>query len=91
METDSIRATGDSAVVDLWIEGKVRAITVPRRAIEAYLPSRREDAAPMTEADRCDFVRKNLGLIARAATGRLAGDRTATALSIEPGELARGL
>jgi len=89
LETDSIRAAGDSTVVDLWIEGKLRALTIPRSAIEAYLPLARHNAVAMTDSDRCEFVRKNLGLIARAVTARLRTDRTATAVCIEPGQLVR--
>ena len=37
MESDSVRAMGNSTLVDLWIEGKFRAITISRQAIEAYL------------------------------------------------------
>ncbi len=37
MESDSVRAMGDSTLVDLWIEGKFRAIIVSRQAIESYL------------------------------------------------------
>jgi len=37
METDSVRAMGDSTLVDLWIEGRFRAITVSRDAIASFL------------------------------------------------------
>ena len=37
MENDSIRSSGTSTLVDIWVEGKVRAISVSQAAIGAFL------------------------------------------------------
>jgi hypothetical protein len=85
MENDSIRASGSSTLVDIWIEGKLRAICVTREAIDAYVePS----PPPSTENERCEFVRTHLREIVAAAKIRLrdlAGP--ADSIIIEPGHL----
>jgi hypothetical protein len=83
MESDSVRAMGDSTVVDLWINGKFRAITVSRQAIESYLRLPPHDALAMTDTDRREFVRTHLALVVSAATARLSDDPGAEALLIE--------
>lgn len=82
MESDSVRTTGDSTLVDLWIEGKFRAITISRQAIEAYLqisPS----ADSMSETDRREFVRTHLGLIVTAATEFLRANPGSETIEID--------
>lgn len=69
MENDSIRASGSNTLVDIWIDGKLRAICVEREAIDAFLGYDR--SAELTENDRCEFVRMHLPLVVRAATTRL--------------------
>jgi hypothetical protein len=69
MENDSIRASGSNTLVDIWIEGKLRAICITREAIDAFLGYDR--GAEMTENDRCEFVRMHLPLVVRTATTRL--------------------
>lgn len=71
MENDSIRSSGSNTLVDVWIEGKIRAICVSREAIEQFLKLPAERAAEMSEDERCEFVRKNLALIMTAARSRL--------------------
>lgn len=89
MENDSIRPIGDSTVVDLWIHGKFRAVTVSREAIEVYLQVAPRDAASMTETDRREFVRTHLNVIATAAARRLEADPSMTIIAIAPGQLSR--
>ena len=83
MESDSIRATGDSTLVDVWINGKFRAITVSRRAIEDYLTLSPAQKKAMTEADRVEFVRTRLGLVTSAAAARLRENPSVEAITID--------
>jgi hypothetical protein len=71
MESDTVRTMGDSTLVDVWIQGKSRSITISRQAIEAYLQLSTQEAEAMTEADRSEFVRKHLSLVVGAASARL--------------------
>lgn len=81
MENDAIRASGSNTLVDIWIDGKIRAISVSRQVIEAFLGP--EAAAKLTEDDRCEFVRKHLPLVVSAAKAKLADDPTAGSISID--------
>lgn len=83
MESDSVRAIGDSVLLDLWIQGKFRAITVSRQAIEAYLQLTPGDAAAMSEDARREFVRTHLSLVVTAATARLREDPGAERIAID--------
>ncbi len=86
MENDSIRASGANTLVDIWIEGKLRAISISREAIEAYVGFDRADG--MSENDRCEFVRTHLPLIVKAAAARLhETSPSADQVSIESGHL----
>jgi hypothetical protein len=55
----------------VWIEGKIRAICISREAIEQFLKLPADQAAAMSDDDRCDFVRTNLALVMTAAQSRL--------------------
>lgn len=83
MESDSVRTMGDSVLVDLWIQGKFRAITISRQAIEGYLQLGTGDAATMGENDRREFVRTHLSLVVSAATARLREDPAAERITID--------
>jgi hypothetical protein len=83
MESDSVRAVGDSVLLDLWIQGKFRAITVSRQAIEDYLQLPPGDAAAMGEDARREFVRTHLSLVVSAATARLREDPGAERIAID--------
>ena len=83
MESDSVRTIGDKVLVDLWIEGKFRAISVSRQAIEAYLQLAPGDATALSENDRREFVRTHLSLVVSAATGRLREAPGAETISID--------
>jgi hypothetical protein len=85
MENDSVRTMGDSTLVDLWIDGKFRAIVISREAIESCVPP--NDAAAMTDTDRREFVRTHLSLVVRAATARLRADPASETIAIEAGQL----
>jgi hypothetical protein len=88
MENDSIRASGTDTLVDVWIDGKVRAICITREAIGAYLDFDR--AGAMSDDDRCDFVKNNLALVLKASKARLRDeDPTANNIVIDAGHLAR--
>jgi hypothetical protein len=87
MENDSVRSMGDSTLVDLWIDGKFRAITISRDAIESSLRLAPNDAAAMTDTDRREFVRTHLSLVVGAATARLKADPGSETIVIEAGQL----
>ena len=87
MENDSVRTLGDNTLVDVWIEGRVRAITVSRQAIESHLQLATHEAAAMTETERGEFVRTNLGLIVRSATALLRANPGSDKIVIDAGQL----
>jgi hypothetical protein len=88
MENDSIRASGSATLVDIWIEGKLRAISVSPEAIGAFLGFDR--AAGLSEDGRCEFVRTHLPLIITAAKTQLRDtDPTADAIILDAGHLPR--
>ena len=88
MENDSIRASGTDTLIDIWIDGKIRAICITQEAIGAYLDF--ENVARMSDDERCNFVKINLGLVLSAAKARLReGDPTASSVVIDAGHLAR--
>ena len=87
MENDSIRPSGNATQVDIWIDGKLRAITVSNEAIGAFVGFER--TAAMGEDDYCDFVRTHLPLIITAAKTRLATDPLGDGITIDPGDLPR--
>jgi hypothetical protein len=89
MENDSVRTIGDSSVVDLWIEGRFRAITISRRAIERYLGLSSDGMSGLTDDERSEFVRTHLGLIQGAAVERLRSDPDVAAILIDSGQLGR--
>lgn len=88
MENDSIRASGGNTLVDVWIEGKLRGISVSRAAIEMFLGLPAPRAEAMSEDDRCEFVRTHLALVLTAAKAQLReGNPAAETIAIEGGQL----
>ena len=85
MENDSIRASGNNTLVDVWVEGKLRAISVTREAIETFLGSRAPST--MSEDDRCEFVRTHLPQVVAAVQVKLRGNAGAGMIVIEAGQL----
>ena len=83
MESDTVRTMGDSTLVDLWIEGRFRAITISRQAIEAYLNLSASDAQAMGETDRREFVRTHLSLVVTAAAQQLRAHPDAETIEID--------
>ena len=88
MENDSVRTSGSSTLVDMWIDGKLRAISVSREAIEAFLHLTPARAEAMSEDDRSEFVRTHLTLIVTAATTKLRNTAAdADTVAIDAGDL----
>ena len=85
MENDSIRPSGSSTLIDLWIAGKMRAISVTRAAIETSVGLKAP--ATMSEDERCEFVRTHLPQLVTAVKSRLREDPTADMLTIDAGQL----
>ncbi|HJP67660.1 MAG TPA: hypothetical protein VJ846_02070 [Sphingomicrobium sp.] len=65
MENDSIRASGTDTLVDVWVEGRLRAICITREAIETFEGF--DGSSGISEASRCEFVRTHLPQVISAA------------------------
>jgi len=88
MENDSIRSVGSDTLVDIWINGKMRALSVSHEAIGAFVGF--DKAAGMSEQDRCEFVRTHLPLVVAAAKQRLGEtDHNADDVALDVGQLQR--
>jgi len=87
MENDSVRTIGDTTLVDMWIDGKLRAISVSREAIAAFLRLPPASAAALSDDERREFVRTNLTLVANAATERLHSAPGAETVTIDAGQI----
>ena len=86
MESDSLRSSGEFTVVDMWVEGKLRAISVSRAAIESFLRLP-PGVSAMTDEDRREFVRTHLAQIVAAAKTQLqAMDPDADSIVIDASE-----
>lgn len=86
MENDSIRASGTDTLVDVWVEGKLRAICITRAAIETFAGF--DDRTGSSESSRCEFVRTHLSQLVSAARVRLReGDPTRDEIIIDAGHL----
>ena len=70
MESDSLRSSGDFTIVDMWVEGKLRSISVSRAAIDSFLRLP-PGSSTMTDDDRREFVRTHLAQIVAAAKTQL--------------------
>jgi hypothetical protein len=86
MENDSIRASGSNTLVDIWVNGKLRAISVTRQAIEAFAGQNADSG--MSDEERCEFVRTHLPLVVTAVKTQLreASDDL-EAVTIDVGQL----
>ena len=86
MENDSIRASGTDTLVDVWVEGKLRAICITREAIETFAGF--DGRSGVSEASRCEFVRTHLTHVLSAARTQLRdGDPAANEIIIAAGHL----
>lgn len=65
MEVDCVRPTGGNTGVSIWINGKLRAVTVCPRVLDSAL------VPPATDEDRCRLVSRHLKRIQRAAADHL--------------------
>lgn len=91
MENDSVRTTGETTVVDMWIDGKLRSVAVTRGAIEAFLQLPSSEAGRLSEDERSEFVRTHLTLVHMAAVERLRhSDAAGDVIRIEAGQLGTG-
>jgi hypothetical protein len=71
METDSIRSSGEDTLVDIWIDGKMRSVSIGRDAIAAFLHLGPDRASALTDEDRREFVRTHLDQVLKTARARL--------------------
>ena len=86
METDSIRTSGENTVVDIWIDGKMRSVSVSGDAIAAFLRLPPDKAVAVSDEDRREFVRMHLDLVVNKARDRLRGmDPGVSAIVIDAG------
>ena len=86
METDSIRTSGENTVVDIWIDGKMRSVSVSGEAIAALLRLAPDRAAALGDEDRREFVRTHLDVVVNMARDRLRDmDPGAIAVVIDAG------
>jgi hypothetical protein len=63
---------GESTLVDVWINGKMRSVCVSRAAIENFLKLTPEASASMSDNERREFVRTHLSIVVAAAKEQLA-------------------
>lgn len=88
MDNDAVRTSGDRTLVDMWIDGKFRTVSLTRAAIEAHLQLPTDRAAEMSDEDRREFLRANLRLVAATATDLVReNDPDAPAVVIDAGQL----
>jgi hypothetical protein len=83
MENDTVRSMGESTLVDVWINGKMRSVCVSRGAIEGFLQLAPDASAKMSEDGRREFVRTHLAVVVAAAKEQLAATPGAETLLID--------
>ena len=71
MENDSIRSSGENTLVTIWIEGKLRNISISRGAVETFLKLPSHRAGTLSDDDCREFVRTHLGVVTAAARNQL--------------------
>jgi hypothetical protein len=71
VENDSIRSAGDLTLVDVWVDGKLRSISISRQAIAKLRQLPADQVEAQSDDDSREFVRTRLALIAGAAKERL--------------------
>jgi hypothetical protein len=87
MDNDAVRTSADRTLVDMWIDGKSRTVSISRAAIEAHLGLTPDRAAEMSDEDRREFVRANLKLLASAASELVrSSDPNALNVDIDVGQ-----
>jgi hypothetical protein len=73
VENDSIRSSGEFTLVEVWIDGKLRDISVGRDAIGGFLHLPPDRAATISDEDCREFVRTRLAFVVAAAREKLRG------------------
>src|SRR4051794_13798722 len=89
MENDSVRTIGDSTLVDMWLSGKLRSVSVSREALAEFKGLQPGQGSALSDDERSEFVRTHLTLIATAAAARLKDNPGAETVTIETGQLRR--
>ena len=85
MENDSIRPSGTNTLVDIWVEGKLRAICVTREAIDMFTGF---DGSARDEQSRCEFVRTHLSGVVTGVKAKLRdGNAGADSIVIDAGQI----
>jgi hypothetical protein len=83
VENDSIRSSGEFTLVEVWIDGKLRDISVGRDAIGGFLQLPPDRAAAISDDDCREFVRTRLAFVVAAARERLrSSDPNADVIAI---------
>ena len=80
-------STNDNVQLSIELDGLAREIVVTREAIEDYLRLPHTYAAAYTQAQREDFVRRNLPVISEAAERMAAMQPEAKIFIIRSGQL----
>lgn len=82
MELDCIRTVGRNTCLSIWIEGKMRAVTVSPEAVSAW-----SSRQAISDEDCIDYLRTHLHLVQGAARERLRrDDLTATEVFLDVAE-----
>jgi len=88
MENDTVRSMGESTLVDVWINGRMRSICLSRGAIDSFLKLPPDASAKMSDGERREFVRTHLAIVVAAAKERLsATSANAESVLIDTGQL----
>ena len=86
MENDSIRPSGSNTLIDIWVNGKLRAISVTSEAIDGFVGTK--GSTSMSDEERCEFVRTHLPLVVTAVKTQLrAANQDMDAVTIDAGQL----
>jgi len=86
MENDSIRPSGSNTLIDIWVNGKLRAISVTSEAIDGFVGTK--GSTIMLDEERCEFVRTHLPLVVTAVKTQLReSNRDPEAITIDAGQL----
>jgi hypothetical protein len=90
MENDSIRSSGENTLVTIWIEGKLRNISISRGAVEGFLKLPPHRAGTLSDDECREFVRTHLSVVTAAARNQLLNtDPDAETVVIEAGQAGR--
>jgi hypothetical protein len=87
LENDVVRPFGDDTLVDIWLDGRFRAITITKAAIETYLSISHEQGSSVSQKDRREFVRTHLKVVSTAAARQLRTNPSKDKIVLGSGEL----